>query len=354
MSSTVPTNEDLYETLGVAKDATESEIQRAYRKLALKFHPDRNPGDASASDKFKKASEAYEILKDPEKRKLYDTGGMERVMDTGYQGFTDNEEIYTQFGDIFGQMFGERGRASRSRPRRGNDLKFSLSIDFRTAVLGGKTTVEVPIPVACHTCQGSGITGDDTGEACRVCHGSGNVARQAAEQGGYFTISSVCTACGGTGRGGAAVCPDCHGEGRKTKNQTISITIPAGIQSGKILRLQGQGEAGLRGGPNGDLLIEVQVKSDPNFRRDGKNIRSDAHVPLLTALLGGKMDVPTIHGTVTLTVPAGTSSDQSLRIRGQGIKSGSPPGDHLVRIVVDVPRKEFSESEKEDLKTKLG
>ena len=229
-----------------------------------------------------------------------------------------------------------------------------MSVDFKAAALGGKQTIRIPVPVTCQTCHGTGTGGEETGEVCRVCQGSGSVARQSAQQGGYFTVSSVCTACGGTGRGGVTVCKDCHGEGRNTREQTITITIPAGIESGKVLRLQGQGEAGVRGGPNGDLLIEVQVQSDPKFRRDGKNIRSDAHVPLLTALLGGKIDVRTIHGTVTMTVPAGTSSDQSLRIRGQGIKAGGSAGDHLVRVVVDVPRKEFSDSEKEELKQKLA
>ena len=354
MSSTVPINEDLYETLGVSKDATESEIQRAYRKLALKYHPDRNPDDDAAADKFKKASEAYEILKDPEKRKLYDSGGMESVMGTGYQGFNDNEEIYSQFGDIFSQMFGARAQARQARPVRGSDLRFVLPVDFKTAALGGKTTIEVPIPVACQICHGSGTIGEETAEVCNICRGSGSVARQSADQGGYFTVSSVCSACGGTGRSGVTVCSGCHGEGRTTKNQTITVTIPAGIESGKTLRLQGQGEAGARGGPNGDLLIEVEVRSDPAFERDGKNIRSDVRVPLLTALLGGKIDVRTIHGSVAMTVPAGTSSDQTLRIRGQGIKSGDQPGDHLVRVVVEVPKKDFTEDEKQDLRQKLA
>lgn len=353
MSSTVPMNEDLYEILGVSKDATEQEIQRAFRKLALKFHPDRNKDDPSAAEKFKKASEAYDILKDPEKRKAYDAGGMSGVYGTGYEGFADSGAAYAQFGDLFADLFGSHARPQRAGPLPGQDLRFVLTVDFKTAAIGGKTSIEAPIPGVCDDCHGNGVLGGGQPQACEVCHGSGQVARQAAEQGGYFTIASPCTACRGTGFKGEP-CLKCHGQGRVETTRTITVTIPAGIRSGQVLRLRGQGQAGVRGGPQGDLLIEIKVAADPGFQRDGNNIRSDVHVPLVTALLGGKIDVKTLRGTVSMTVPAGTSSDQVLRIRGQGIDADGAKGDHLVRVVVDVPKKTFTEQEQQQLKNQLG
>lgn len=351
MSSTLPVDEDLYEILGVSKDATDTEIQRAYRKLALKYHPDRNQDDPSAAEKFKKAAEAYEILKDTEKRNIYDSGGMSGVQGTGFQGFQDNEEIFAQFGDVFSDLFGGRGRPGQRyqpSPARGQDLRFSLTVDFRTAALGGKQDVEIHVPAVCPTCKGNGVKDGKTPETCEVCHGRGQVARRSAEQGGYFTVASACPACAGTGIKGEP-CQTCRGEGRSVTKKKISISIPVGIESGGMLRLRGQGPAGLRGGPAGDLLIEVKVKSDKDLKRDGANIRSDLHLPLVTALLGGKVDVDTLHGTVSMTIPAGTSSDNSMRIRGQGIHAKSGKGDHLVRVIVDVPKKTFSEEEKEQL-----
>lgn len=354
MNQTVPRNEDLYQILGVSKDATDAEIQRAYRKLALKYHPDRNPNDPAASGKFKKASEAYEILSDAEKRKAYDTGGMEEVHGTGYQGFASNEEIYSQFGDIFSQMFGGRTRGQSQRPVRGQDLRFVLSVDFRKAVTGGKSTIDVAVPVVCDSCHGSGIAGVPDTNPCEICHGSGQIERQADDQGGYFTIASACPACSGTGRKGGPPCDRCHGAGRIESSRSLTLTIPAGVDSGQVLRLQGQGQPGLRDGPQGDLLIEVNVKTNSRFRRNGNDILSDVHVPLVTALLGGKIDVETVRGMVTMTVPAGTSSDKTMRIRGQGVASKVALGDHLVRIVVDVPKKAFSESEQQNLQRQLG
>lgn len=354
MSSTVPLNEDPYQVLGVSKDATETEIQRAYRKLALKHHPDRNPDDPTTAEKFKKASEAYEILKDPEKRNAYDSGGMEGVHDTGFHGFADNEEIYAQYGDLFSQFFGRGTSQSAQRPVKGSDLRFVLSVEFRTAILGGKTTIEAPIPVTCKRCNGTGIESQYSDQSCNTCGGSGRVARQTARQGGYFTVASPCPACSGTGRSGATPCPTCRGEGRAIETRKLSINIPAGIESGRVLRLRGQGQAGLRGGGQGDLLIEVNVKPDPVFRRDGLHIRSDVRVPLVKALLGGKVDVTTVRGTIAMTIPPGTSSDTTMRIRGQGIEQKGKKGDHLVRIVVDVPKKTFTEDEQANLKSKLA
>ena len=350
MSSTVPLNENVYEILGVSKDASEKEIQRAYRKLALKYHPDRNEDDPQAAEKFKKASEAYEILKDPKKRAAYDSGGMSGVYGTGHQGFTDNEEIYAQFGDIFSELFSGRSRPRRAGPTPGQDLRFVLTVDFQTAALGGKTAIDAPIPTVCESCQGNGSVDGGPPTSCRTCRGSGKIARQATDQGGYFTIASPCPACGGTGQNIGTPCDKCHGDGRVTTNRTITVTIPAGIESGNVLRLRGQGQAGMRGGGQGDLLIEIKVAPHPSFRREGKNIRSDVRVPITTALLGGKVDVPTLRGMVSLKIPAGTSSDQTMRIRAQGIEMNKATGDHLVRVVVVVPKKKFTDDQASQLR----
>ena len=353
MKSTVPLSEDLYEILGVGKDATEKEIQRAYRKLALKYHPDRNQDDADAASKFKQAAEAYEILKDSEKRQAYDSGGMSGVNQTGYEGFANNEEIFSRYGDLFGDLFGSRVRPRQASPARGQDLRFVLSVDFKTSSLGGKTTIEAPIPIVCDACHGSGQIGEGANEACETCRGSGQVARQSAEHGGYFTVASPCPTCGGTGRRGTP-CGKCHGEGRVASTRTITVTIPAGIETGQVLRLRGQGQAGLRGGAQGDLLIEIKVEPHASWKRERNNIRSDVRVPLVTALLGGKIDVPTLRGTVSMTIPAGTSSDRVLRIRGQGLETKGKKGDHLVCVVIDVPKNEFSEEEKAKLREQLS
>jgi len=349
--------DDLYEVLRVSKDASDSEIQRAYRKLALKYHPDKNPDDKTASEKFKKVSEAYEVLSDPEKRKAYDRGGMSGVHETGFHGFDSNEEIFSHFGDIFGDVFGGGfggGGFSRrpSGPQRGRDLQFRLSVPFTEAALGGKREIDVPVLSACPDCNGSGTAPGSKPRTCSACGGSGQTSRQDRQHGGFFSISSACPKCGGSGQESGPPCKTCGGDGRVQRTSRMSIKIPAGVKNGQTLRLAGQGEAGVRGGPKGDLLIEINVQPHLTFKREGHNIRSDIKVPVATALLGGKVEVPTLHGTATLTIPAGTSSDQSFRLRGQGIKSTSDTGDHLARVVITVP-KQLSEEGKRAVKEHL-
>lgn len=356
MNQQATNQKDYYELLGVSRDATSSEIRRAYRKLALKYHPDKNPDDDTAADKFKKVSEAFEVLSDPEKRQAYDQGGMEGVHQTGFHGFESNEEIYSQFGDIFGDLFG-RGRFGgfqqrESRPSRGSDLHFRLSVPFSDAVVGGKRQIEVPVLTQCSQCSGTGHAHGSQPKTCSTCGGSGQVGQQQQHRGGgFFTINSVCPECNGTGQTGTA-CGRCSGEGRVQGSRKINLTIPAGVENGQTLRLAGQGQAGMRGGPNGDLMIEIQVEPHASFERDGLNILGDIHVPVGTAILGGKLDVQTIHGKATLTIPPGTSSDRKFRLRGQGIKSKKGTGDHLARVVIEVP-KDLSEDAKAAIRQHL-
>ncbi|REK29355.1 MAG: molecular chaperone DnaJ [Planctomycetota bacterium] len=348
--------EDLYEILGVSKDASEAEIQRAYRKLALKYHPDKNPNDKAAADRFKKVSEAFEVLSDREKRQAYDRRGMAGVHAKGFHGFESNEEIYSHFGDIFGDIFGGgMGGGFRGRPagpQHGRDLRFRMSIPFAEAALGSTREVEIPVLDMCPDCNGSGMAAKAATKVCPDCGGSGSVTQQNEERGGYFSFSSACPACGGSGLKNGPPCVKCDGNGRLEKTRQISVKVPAGVENGQTLRLVGQGESGLRGGPNGDLLIEINVQPHPTYRRDGLDIRSDVRVPVATALLGGKVDVSTLHGMATLTIPPGTSSDQTFRLRGQGIRSGKLCGDHLARAVVTVP-KELSDKAKEAVRKHL-
>jgi molecular chaperone DnaJ len=326
---------DPYELLGVSQDATEQEIQRAYRKLALKYHPDKNPDDAQAAEKFKQVAEAYEILSDEEKRKAYDTQGMSGVEDTGFAGFASEEDIFRHFGDLFGSRLHPR----RAGPQRGHDLRFRMSVPFEEAALGAEREITIPIATACSVCGGSGMSSrGGAGGVCSDCRGSGFVTQQAPQKQGYVQVSSPCPTCRGTGIRQGPPCSACQGQGREERPREVKLKIPAGIDAGKTLRLTGQGEAGLRGGPPGDLLITIDVQPHATMRRDGNNIRSDVRIPVGVALLGGKVDVKTLHGTVVLSIPAGTSSDQTLRIRGQGIPSTQGNGDHLVRVGIEVPK----------------
>ncbi len=342
---------DPYEVLGVSKEASPEEIRKAYRKLALKFHPDKNPDDPKAAENFKKVAEAFEVLSDPQKRQAYDQGGMDA---TGFQGFESNEEVFSHFGDIFGDLFGSRVRQRRrTGPQQGQDLRFVLPLSFTEAAQGGKREIEVPVLDACPDCRGEGTASGAPRKPCATCHGTGQVSQQGRQQGGFFSVSSACPSCGGSGRESGPPCARCGGDGRLEKQKRITITIPAGIADGQSLRLAGQGQAGRGGGRPGDLLIEAQVSPHPTFRRDGKNIRSDVPVPVATALLGGKVEVPTLKGRVMLSIPPGTSSDQVLRIRGQGIPAKDGAGDHLARVVITVP-KSLSDDAKAALREHLS
>jgi molecular chaperone DnaJ len=330
-----------YEILGVPQSATETEIKKAYRTLAFKYHPDRNPGDEKAEEKFKELSAAYQVLSDPKKRREYDAAlagkGRDRRFEedfgpgAGAESWSV-EEILSRFGDIFGGEFGESLHRTRSGRRPGHDLRAELETDFLTAALGGKVRISLTGEVTCSRCGGHGAEGSDT--ACRTCGGSGRSTRQAREQGRFFTVTSPCAACGGTGIDPAHRCPECGGVGTVEKTRTVTITIPEGTEDGTILRLKGLGEAGGGGAPSGDLHVRIGVRPDLQLRREGNDIHSEVRVPVTTAVLGGKVSVHTLRGTALLTVPPGSSSGTMLRLRGQGIRGG----DHIAHLMVTVPR----------------
>jgi molecular chaperone DnaJ len=339
--------ENYYKILGVSKNASSDEIRKAYRKLALRYHPDKNRGNHSAEEKFKEISNAYEILSDPAKRKAYDQRGRAGVRDMGFEGFQSSDEIFSRFGDIFGDLLGaSHFRSEPPGPRRGRDLRFSMKIPFSEAALGSRREVVLPLESTCPACSGSGEEGGSSSVPCPDCHGSGKSTQKGKRLGGFFSLSTPCPTCGGSGRRVGKSCRNCRGRGLVETTTRISIKIPPGIEDGSVLRLTGQGAMGPGGGPRGDLLVAVRVEPNPEFQRDGRNIRSSVRVPLAVALLGGKVEVDSLRRRITLTVPPGTSSDAWLRLRGQGIAGPGEPGDHLVRVVVEIPKKVPPEVEK--------
>jgi molecular chaperone DnaJ len=338
-----------YEILGVSSSATPEEIKKAYRILAHKFHPDKNPGDKKAEEKFKKLAGAYEILSNTEKRREYDdalagrapfgAGNGEPSGPGGPAPFASDvesmsiDEILRRFGGIFGGEFGETIHRSRGAARPGHDAEVELEVDFRTATLGGKVSVSLSSAIACPRCSGRGAIGERP--ECPTCRGSGRVTAQSRDKGQFFTVTRPCATCHGTGVDPSKECTECRGEGTVERTRSLNITIPEGTKDEAILRLRGLGGAGTGGGPPGDLLVHVRVRPDPVFRREGDEIHSEVPVPMATAALGGKAPMQTLRGRVHLTIPAGTSSGAQLRLRGQGIRGG----DHIARVMVTVPGK---------------
>ncbi|MFQ6041113.1 MAG: molecular chaperone DnaJ, partial [Candidatus Poribacteria bacterium] len=320
-----------------------------YRKLAMKYHPDKNPGDKVAEERFKEASNAYEVLSDPQKRKTYDQRGMAGIHDIGFEGFTDFEDIFSRFGDIFGRdygvfedIFGSR-RQSRG-PQRGGDIRYKLTISLLEAAFGAEKRIQIPRSESCDACRGMGGTGITT---CPTCRGTGQSSRGRR---GFFSISEVCNRCGGTGQAPQYVCDTCRGTGQVSRYRTITVKIPPGVEDGANLRLQRQGNSGLKGGPPGDLYVNIQVQPHPHFKRNGKNIIYETSIPFTTAALGGEIKVPTLKGIATLKIPKGAQSNQTLRLRGQGIPDAKGNrGDQLVKIAIAVP-KNLSRKQEELLK----
>jgi molecular chaperone DnaJ len=328
-------DQDYYDVLGVGRDADLSAIKKAYRRLALQYHPDKNPGDAAAEQRFKQAAEAYEVLSDPERRRRYDVYGKAGLgAQAGFHGF--DQDIFSDFSDILGDLFGigGLGRGGRRRSRSGRDLSYDLEIDFEEAVRGLDTRIRVPRLDPCGTCQGSGAApGGAT--TCSVCRGRGQVAFQQ----GFFTIARTCSRCNGAGRTISKACPDCRGEGRVRSERTIQVRIPPGVDQGMQLRVSGEGEAGPEGGRPGDLYVVLHVRDHPVFQRRERDLLSTVEISFAQAALGTQIRVATVDGEKDLRVPAGTQSGARIRLRGLGVPSldGSGRGDHYVAIQVRTP-----------------
>lgn len=346
------TKRDYYEVLGLNKNASDAEIKKAYRKLALKNHPDKNPGDAEAEARFKEASEAYEVLSDPQKRAQYDqfghapNGGFGNYQSQGFHN-VNFEDIFGDFEDLFG-AFGGGGRRSRTnRPQAGADLLYRLEISFEEAAFGASKTIKIPKNEPCPKCQGSGAENPSDVETCGACGGRGKIRRSQ----GFFSIEQPCPSCGGAGRTIKKKCSHCHGQGKVRVEKSISVTIPAGIETGNRLRLSGEGEPGRNQGPSGDLYVEVEVQKHPLFERDGMNLYCDIPVSFVTAALGGTIEVPTLTSRAKLRIPEGTQSHRLFRLKGKGIADvhGRGIGDQIVRVIVETPTR-LSDRQKELLR----
>jgi molecular chaperone DnaJ len=335
---------DYYEILGVARTANDGDLKSAYRKLAMKYHPDRNPGDKTAEEKFKEAAEAYAILADPEKRSLYDRFGHAGVKSAAGAGAGFDPSVFQEFGDFadilgnmfgFGDLFG--GGRRRSGPQRGADLRYDLEITFEESARGAETAIQIPRQENCETCHGSGATPGSSPTTCPQCRGQGQVRFQQ----GFFTVARTCPQCRGAGKVIAKPCATCHGAGRVAKERKITVKIPPGIATGQQLRLQGEGEAGSAGGPAGHLYVVVHVQEHQFFRRDGVNLFCEIPVNFTTVALGGDIQVPTLDGPETVRVPEGTQTGTTLRLRGKGMPDvgGRGRGDLFATVQVKTPKK---------------
>ncbi|MBX2987038.1 MAG: molecular chaperone DnaJ [Bdellovibrionaceae bacterium] len=338
------TRRDYYEILGVSRDADGDTIKKAYRKLAMQLHPDKNPGNREAEEKFKEAAEAYNILSDAEKKSRYDRFGHAAFGQGGMGGggFQNMEDIFQNFGDIFGDLFGGMagaGGASQRRrpqaPRRGADLRYLIEIELKDVISGMDREIEFDADESCGECHGSGAEKGSKPVPCTTCHGSGQVVRSQ----GFFTMASPCPTCEGTGQMIKNPCQKCSGRGRLEKHHRLRISIPAGVDTGTRLRVNGEGEGGYMGGPNGDLYVEIRVKDHPQFERDGDDLYAELSVPYVQMLLGGEIEVPTVTGTEKLHVPAGTNAGEEVSLESQGLPSlrGKRRGDIHYRVNVKFP-----------------
>ena len=345
--------QDYYDILGVRRDASDDELKKNYRKLAMKYHPDRNPGDKAAEEKFKETAEAYEVLRDPQKRRLYDQYGHEGLRGTGFRGFSGFEDIFSTFGDIFEDFFGFGTTRRRSAARRGADLRYDLTLSFEEAAFGKETEIEIVKPVQCDTCEGSGSKPGTYPVKCPGCEGRGQVTRSQ----GFFTISTTCHHCNGEGKIITDPCKECGGTGKVKKKKKVSVKIPGGVESGSRLRLRGEGEEGVKGGISGDLYVVLHVEDHPFFEREGKDIICQIPISFTQAALGAEIDIPTLNGTKKIQVPKGTQSGHIFRLKGEGAYSlrGGPRGSQIVQVIVKTPTK-LSKKQEELLRelAKLG
>ena len=327
---------DYYEVLGVARSAGEGEIKKAYRRVAMKYHPDRNPDDPDAETKFKEATEAYEVLSDSSKRSAYDQFGHAAVdgSGSGFGGQGAGASFSDIFGDVFGDIFGGGG-GRRGGPARGADLRYDLELTLEDAAQGTTARIRVPTLANCSTCDGSGARKGTAPILCGTCQGSGQIRRSQ----GFFAVQQACPACRGRGRVISDPCEQCHGHGRVEESRTLSVKVPPGVDTGDRIRLAGEGQAGPGGGPAGDLYVQVVVKEHPIFQRDGADLYCGVPISFVDAALGGELEVPTLTGRVNLKIPPETQTGRLFRLRGKGIVPvrGGGPGDLLCRVVVETP-----------------
>jgi molecular chaperone DnaJ len=348
------TKRDFYEILGVAKNANDEEIKKAYRKLAMKYHPDRNPDSKEAEEKFKEAKTAYEILSDGDKRAAYDRyghAGVDPNMGGGGPGGGGFADFSEAFGDIFGEIFGGGGRrgggGGGNNVYRGADLRYNMDVTLEQAAAGMETQIRVPSWDECGTCKGSGAKPGTRPQTCGTCGGAGAVRMQQ----GFFSVQQTCPKCHGTGKIIPEPCQTCDGVGRVKSTKTLEVRIPAGIDDGMRIRLTGKGEPGVNGGPPGDLYVEVRIKEHPVFQREGDDLHCEMPVSIVQASLGGEIEIPTLNGKASFSIPEGTQTGKTFRLRGKGIKGvrSSYPGDLFCHVVVETPIK-LSDKQKELLR----
>lgn len=349
-------SKDYYEALGLKKGASDDEIKRAFRKLAIKYHPDKNQGNKEAEEKFKEINEAYQVLSDPEKKARYDQYGSADFnggfggAGGGFGGFDFSD--MGGFGDIFDSFFGGGGSAQRRNgPKRGSDLEYTINLTFEEAVFGTKKEISITRNETCETCHGNGAEPGTSAKTCPHCGGTGQVRVQRQTPLGSFVSTSTCDKCHGTGKIIEKPCHTCKGKGRVRKNRKITVNIPAGVDTGNVMPLRGQGEHGERGGSPGDLYVKIRVSPSRQFNRKGNDIYVDTHISMASAALGIEIKVPTVDGDVSYTVPAGTQSGTLFRLKGKGVPrvNSSGRGDQYVKVIVDIP-KTLNEKQKEALK----
>ncbi len=353
---------DYYEILGVNRNASETEIKANYRKLAMKYHPDRNPGDKAAEDKFKEAAEAYEVLQDPQKRSVYDQYGHQGLEGTGFSGFNGFEDIFSSFGDIFEDFFGfSSGRRSKGRGQKGADLRHDIKLSFMEAAFGKETEINVEKMETCPECKGTACEAGTQPEVCQHCGGSGQISRTQ----GFFTVRTSCPYCRGRGQSVKHPCSYCRGAGKVRISKKVNVKIPAGVDGGSRLRLTGEGEGGSHGGPPGDLYVFIHVEPHDFFERDGTDVICQIPVSFVQAALGDKIKIPTLKGEKILEIPKGTQHGDLFRFEGEGIPSlrNGSRGNQIIQVAVKTPTnlskkqeallKEFAKLEEGKLTTKL-
>jgi molecular chaperone DnaJ len=356
------TKRDYYEVLGVGRNAADGELKKAYRKLAVQFHPDKNQGDKAAEEKFKEAAEAYEVLRDAQKRQIYDQYGHQGLEGSGFSGFNGFEDIFSSFGGIFEDLFGfSSGGQSRGRGRRGADLRYDMTLDFLEAAFGTEKKIDIEKTTVCPTCNGSMCEPGTQPQTCAHCQGSGQVTRSQ----GFFTMRTTCPHCRGMGQSIPNPCSECRGQGRVRDVKKVTVKIPAGVDNGSRLRLTNEGEGAPQGGQPGDLYVFIQVRSHDFFERNDTDVVCQVTISFIQATLGDEISVPTLQDDKTLKIPAGTQPMEVFRFRGEGIPSlrTHRRGDQIIQVLVRTPThvskkqqallKEFQKLEKNKISHKL-